>query len=173
MQTIILIVSFFLTGLLATWAVLKGERDKKARKLCKQLVIDLEKSSLDEIVDIRNEELSKKKVDKIKVLALKYLIEERQGHEMEVDLSRYSISNKYLNSFLKKLDPLFSLIEIPVVILSKVILAALMALVVSAFVGGVIYLLSLVISIMNFNWIFIGIVFVLFFLGSLTSVFKD
>jgi hypothetical protein len=151
MQTIILIVSFILTGALASWAVIKGERDKKAKRLLKNLVLDFKDTPLDEIRDIRKNELFKSRKDKVKILALKYLIEERQGHPEEIDLSRLSISNKYIDSFLKKLDPFFEVLEVPFLIISKIILAVLLAIVATAFV----------------------VVFVLFFLGSLTTMFKE
>lgn len=151
MQTIILIVSFLLTGLLATWAVIRGERDKKAKRLSKKLIVELDPLTTDQIKKQIEEENAKPKVDKVKVLALQYVIEER----------------------LKVNEPGLGIVLIGLLWVGyKVILAALMAAGGTAFIGGIIYLLSLVITIIQFNWIFISVVFALFFLGSLSSVFK-
>lgn len=151
MQTIILIVSFLLTGLLATWAVIKGERDKKAKKLSKRLAVDLDLLTIEQIEKQIEEEKLKPKVDEVKLHALQYVIEDR----------------------LKVNEPGIGVLLVGLLwVAYKAILAALMAAGATAFIGGIIYLLSLVITIIQFNWVFIGIVFVLFFLGSLTTVFK-
>lgn len=144
MQTIILIVSFLLTGLLATWAVVNGERDKKAKKLSKTLVSDYQEKSIDEIEEIIKAESSKKKKNHVLILALKMILEDRLKEVRR--LFRFSDYVEFAGYLFKSVFTALSI---------------------TAFVGIILFVLSLVITIIQFNWIFIGIIFVITLISSL------
>lgn len=142
MQTIILIVSFFLTGLLATWAVTKGERDKKAKKLSKTLTPDYQEKSLDQIREMIKTELSRK--NHVLALALNMIIEDRlKPSRKAFGFSDYVEFASYL------FKSVFTALSI------------------TAFVGIILFVLSLVITIIQLNWIFIGIIFAITLVTSL------
>ena len=144
MQTIILIVSFLLTGLLATWAVTKGERDKKAKKLSKTLVSDYQDKSIDQIREMIEAESGKQKKNHVLVLALNMIIEDRlRGNPKKFKFSDYVEFASYLFK------------------------SAFTALSVTAFIGIILFVLSLVITIVQFNLIFIGIIFAITLISSL------
>lgn len=144
MQTIILIVSFLLTGLLATWAVVNGERDKKAKKLSKTLASDYQEKSIDEIEEIIKAESSKEKKNHVLILALKMILDDRLKEVRKV--FRFSDYVEFASYLFK---------------------SAFTALSITAFVGVILFVLSLVITIIQFNWIFIGIIFAITLISSL------
>lgn len=149
MNTIILIVSFLLTGVLATWAVTKGEREKKARKLSRKILFDLKDKSIDEIESLLKEEQAKEKKDKVKILALEFVIQHRLGN-FEPTLKDQI---KSVGTFIG------GVFAFALLILKWSAFAFLPTL----FVGIGLYLLSLIVVVIQFNWIFIAIVFGIFF----------
>jgi hypothetical protein len=136
MQTIILIVSFLLTGLLATWAVTKGERDKKAKKLSKTLVSDYQNKTIDQIREMIEAESGKQKKNRVLILALNMVIENR----LRADRKPFKFSD-----YVEFASYLFK--------------SVFTALSITAFIGIILFVLSLVITIIQFSWIFVGIIF--------------
>jgi hypothetical protein len=145
MNTAILIATVLAVAGLAIWAVTKGEREKKARKLARKLVFDYGSKTIGELEQMIATESAKNPKDKVQICAVQMVIDHKNG-----------IFEQTLMGDIKAVGK-FSFASLTFAGIVGVI--ALQALLPTAIVGGILYLLSLVVTVVQFNWLFIGIIF--------------
>lgn len=143
MNIVTLAITFSLTIALAIWAVIKGEREKKAKKLFTKILFDHKSNTIEEIQTILEEEQQKRKKDFVKIIALKRIIEHKIGDSEP--------------TFKDEVNSLFKSIWF-------ILKCSLYALIPTSIIGFIVYMLSLIISIVQVNIVFIGIVFVISFI---------
>jgi len=154
MITTIYVSTSLLTGFLIVLGIISLVIKIKAKKLFPQLLFDLGQKTKSEIEDMISSELKKKNKDRIRILALQKVIEHRF----------FEPKATFVSSVIDFFKLILGLIALPLFILFFGIKIALFALIPTAIIGGIIFLLSLVITIIQFNWVFIGIIFAISFL---------
>lgn len=113
------------------------------------MLFDLGDKSIEEIEQILKEEQEKEKRDKVKILAIEFVIQHKLGN-----------FEPTLKDQIKSVGTFFGgIFAFALLILKWSVFAFLPTL----FVGIGLYLLSLIIVVIQFNWIFIAIVFAIFF----------
>jgi hypothetical protein len=78
MNTAILIATVLAVAGLAIWAVTKGERERKAKKLFPALLFELGQTSFDEVQKMITEEEQKERKDRVRIFALKSVLEAKR-----------------------------------------------------------------------------------------------
>lgn len=154
MITTIYVSTSLLTGFLIVLGIISLVIKIKAKKLFPQLLFDLGQKSRDEIVEMISSELKKKKKDQVRILALQKVIEHRFSEPKAT----------FLSSVKEFFGIILGLIALPLFILFFGIKITLFSLIPTVIIGAIIFLLSLVITIIQFNWVFIGIIFAISFL---------
>jgi hypothetical protein len=144
---VVYFLSFSLTAGLAIWSVVRGERDKKANKLFESLLSEFKASSDDEIKKLILSESSKTKVNKILILSLEKILKYRDDRKI------YEESKSQLKHFV-----------------NQVAIAIFYAVVLSCIAALILFSLTLITPIVQFNWVFICIVFaIVFVISAFTS----
>ncbi len=76
-----LVITFTLVIALAAWAVIKSERERKAKKLFPPLLFELGQTSFDEVAAMIKVEEQKGHKDRVRILALKSVLEAKRIHD--------------------------------------------------------------------------------------------
>lgn len=89
MNTAILIATVLAVVGLAIWAVTKGERERKAKKLFPALLFELGQTSFDEVASMIKDEEKKEHKDHVRILALKSVLEAKRIHDKPEKSDRF------------------------------------------------------------------------------------
>lgn len=154
MITTIYVGTSLLTGFLIVLGIIELLNSIKVKKIFPKLLFDLGQKSQSEIQEMISAEMEKEDKSKIKILALQKVIDHRFSEPKPT----------FISSVLDFSKLLVGLAALPLFILFYVIKITLLALIPTVLIGGLIFLLSLVITIIQFNWIFIGIIFAFSFI---------
>lgn len=139
-ESVLLITAIILTIALVTFAVIRGENRKRKTKINRHLWKNKSPQEIIQAIETESEKIHSDKL-LIDILNEKLLM---------------ASSKEKRKTFIRNLP---NIIFYLLFIFGK-------SLFITGIIGVIIYMLSLIISIINFSWLFIGIVFCLVFMGS-------
>jgi hypothetical protein len=158
MITTIYVGTALLTSFLIVYIVISTIKEKrlakKVKKIFPKLLFDLGQKTKDEISEMISSEMKKDNKDEVQLAALKKVFDHR--------FSEPKVT--FISSVLDFSKLIVGLVALPLFALFFGIKVILLALIPTVLIGGLIFLLSLVITIIQFNWIFIGIIFAFSFI---------